>query len=127
MIDQLHAYPDEATALAVFPRPEGAEDAPCWLHNGATIMPVRILLAGPDGPVAHPDYWLGVSVPDGFPALDALWAIPAAQVELERAEGDPAYWLTCVRRSRLRAEAAAGVVGVTPIFAGSSYIFEVPG
>ena len=124
MIDQLHAFPDQATAEAVFPKPEGAEQAPCWLCAGVTVMPVQVLIASPQGPVPHPNYWMGVSAPDGHPAIEALWASPAAQVELERSEGPPVFWLSCVRRSRLRPEAAVTVAGVTPIFAGSSYSFE---
>lgn len=125
MIDQLHAFPDQKTAEAVFPRPEGAEQAPCWLYNGATIMPVRIMLEGPEGPVAHPSYWVGLSVPDNFPALETFWSIPSAQVELERAEGDFVFWLSCIRRARLDLAAAVNVVGVTPLFAGSNYSFKV--
>jgi hypothetical protein len=124
MIDQLHAFPDKVTAEAVFPRPEGADSAPCWLHNGATVMPVCVLLSGPDGPVAHPSFWVGVSVPDDYLILDTLWDSPSAQVELERAEDQPRHWLTCIRRSRLQIDSATSIVCVTPIFAGSNYVFD---
>ncbi|MCA0404844.1 MAG: hypothetical protein LCH39_01660 [Proteobacteria bacterium] len=123
MIDQLHAYPDQATAEAAFPRPDGEDAAVCWLVGTATVMPVTILLAGPEGPVAQPDYWLGVSLPAASPEADALWSLPSAQVELARAEGEPTHWLTCVTRSRVAPEVVAAVVGVTPLFAGSSYVF----
>lgn len=121
MMDQLHSFATEAERDAAFPRPlddEGNPMAvPCWMIGDATVMPVEILLWNGTEVVRSASFWMGVAGTN----LDAFW-LPSCAVELARPD-EPTPWLQCVKRSRLTPEQAAPVVGVSPMFAGSAYVF----
>ena len=120
--DQLHRFSTEAERNAAFPRPLDEQGqptaAPCWLVNGATIMPVQILVQDGETIRASTDFWVGVATTDP----DPWWAMPSCAVELARPD-EPTPWLACVTRSRLAPEQAGPVRGVSPVFAGSAYVF----
>jgi hypothetical protein len=124
MIDQLHAFDSPEAANAAFPRPLDDDgnpiNAPCWMIDGATVLPLTVFVM--DGDTVRPstETWIGLSCLETD--ADALWALPSAQVELSR-PNKPTFWTECVTRSRVPAEAASAVMGVSPMFSGSAYLF----
>jgi hypothetical protein len=124
MIDQLHVFPDKATAEAVFGDGEGAAS---WLHNGLTVMPCQIMLHDLEndteearGTRPADGYWMGAAthLPDAAAAAQAL---PSCRVAYVRPE-TPTPWREAITWS------APGITDLTVIsagsFAGSGYVFD---
>ncbi len=124
MIDQLHAFDSAEAANAAFPRPlddDGQSmSVPCWMIDGATVLPLTVYVM--DGDTVRPstEVWIGLSCSEAD--ADKWWALPSARVELSRPEQSPEFWLTRVTRSRLPPEAATTVMGASPQF-GPGYTF----
>jgi hypothetical protein len=124
MIDQLHAFPDAEAANAAFPLPLDDEgnpiNAPCWLHDGATILPLTVYTMVEGAVVPSGETWIGLSCKPAD--ADTWWALPSARVELVRPAREPEFWLDQVTRSNLPPEAATTVMGASPQF-GLGYTF----
>lgn len=126
MIDQLHAFDSQAAADAAFPRPRGDDgqplNVPCWtIDDGkVSILPLTVFVM--DGDTVRPstETWIGLSCLEAD--ADRWWNTPSARVELSR-PNKPTFWTECVTRSRVPAEAATAVMGVSPMFSGSEYTF----
>ncbi len=124
MIDQLHAFDSPEAANAAFPRPLDDEgkliNAPCWMIDGATVLPLTVFVM--DGGTVRPstETWIGLSCSEAD--ADRWWSTASARAELSR-PAKPTFWTDCVTRSRVPAEAASAVMGVSPMFSGSEYTF----
>ncbi len=124
MIDQLHAFDSPEAANAAFPRPLDDDgnpiNAPCWMHGGATVLPLTVFVMEGDTVRPSTETWIGLSCLEA--GADTWWGLPSARVELSRPANEPEFWLTRVTRSRLPPEAASTVMGASPQF-GPGYTF----
>ena len=124
MIDQLHAFDSPEAANAAFPRPLDDEgkliNVPCWMLDGATVLPLTVFVMVEGAVVSSDEVWIGLSCTSAD--ADTWWALPSARVELSRPVSQPEFWLTRVTRSHLPPEAATTVMGASPQF-GPGYLF----
>lgn len=125
MHDYLLRFESQAQAEIAFPRPS---NEPCWIDGALTIVPVRILMRAPEidtiddqgrivpGTVPSPGHWLGIATKEPMSPRH-----PATIVEMARPDS-PTQWRACIAWSAL--PDIAPVVAVSPVFAGSAYVFD---
>lgn len=129
MYDQLHAFADEASAIAAFGDGEGMAS---WLHDGVTVMQAYPVLHDPDADTTDENgspvrgekpaggYWLGIATAD-LAAHEACKALPSCRFPFIRPEVETP-WRDCLDRPALPTDAVT--ILRCNSFAGSSYVYD---